>query len=80
MPEVPLVDQVDIVMLQCGCVYSAKTVVGPITCWYCQKVADGNATNSSFEYKIHRGFLYNPRTGEVTTRRLSAMGQKDRFS
>jgi len=69
----------DIVMLPCGCVYSAKTIVGPIVCWYCQNISEGNGTNTCFDNKVHRGFLYNPRTGEVTTRRQSVKGQQGRW-
>ena len=72
-------NQVDIVMLPCGCVYSAKTVVGPVICWYCNNVDNGLASNSCFEYKVHRGFLYNPKTGKVTTRTLTARGQEGRY-
>lgn len=73
---------VGITMLECGCVYSTQTLpkcdsgVAPIPdCWFCKNVSDGNATNSCWDYKVHRGFLYNPATGKVMSRGRSQRGR-----
>ena len=75
---------VGITMLECGCVYSTQTLHQSQTvpqipdCWYCKNISDGNGTNSCWDYKVHRGFLYNPKTGKITTR--SPRSKTERFS
>ena len=74
---------VGITMLECGCVYSAQSLTQngnpPIPeCWYCKKIANDEGTTSCWDYKVHRGFLYNPKTGKVTTR--DKRNQKGRYT
>ena len=64
---------IGITMLECGCVYSTQSLTNPPTgvipdCWYCKKISDDEGTTSCWDYKVHRGFLYNPKTGKVTLR------------
>jgi len=65
-------------MLACGCVYSKATLGGSKECWYCRQISDGKGTNCSWDYKVHRGFLYNPDTGKIRVRRDNE--QKGRYS
>lgn len=76
---------VGITMLECGCVYSTQTLpqhcqgVPRIPdCWYCKNISDGGGTASCWDYKVHRGFLYNPKTGKITTR--SPRSKTERYS
>lgn len=57
-------------ILSCGCVYSKATLGGSKDCWYCLKISEGKGTITCWDYKVHRGFLYNDITGQIRGRRL----------
>ena len=64
-------------VLHCGCVYSKASLSGLKECWYCIDISAGKATTSCWDYKVHRGIIYNPVTGKFRTR--TAKEQKGRW-
>ena len=66
----------DLVILECGHVYSKQTIPeriqceeASLECWYCKDIREGRSNNSCIDYKISKGWVFNDVTGVIRLRR-----------